>query len=929
MAKDFFSDVDFKSSVTLTSTDAGSAAAPELKLYRNSASPADADYLGQIKFQGENDNDQKVVYAKITAKISDASDTTEDGIIEIAHQKAGSNNISARFTSDALKLINGTGLEVADGLLTLGSTAVTSTAAELNILDGVTASTAELNILDGVTSTTAELNILDGCIANSGGLNALASITFGAVAANKAVTADANLDVASFRNVTLTGELDAATLDISGDADIDGTTNLDDVDIDGTVQIDGAVTVGVDDTGVDVKFFGATSGKYMLWDESADSLIVKDTVDAVNFKVNGGQGSDGQVLTSTGSGVAWEAAGGSPAGSNTQVQFNNSGSFGADADFCFDGTRLLLKNNDDVDLDAVSGSLITGGDGTGQHLAYNGNEITSKSDATTAGILYFNPDGGSVRTGTNTALTDFTIKGPLIVGEDDTGHDVKFFGATSGAYLLWDESADKLLTAGGAVVDIVKDKLLIGGTAVTTTAAELNTLDNVTAGTVSASKAVIADSNSDVSSAGHFVAQTGGADGGIVLGRAYGDYVGLRTAGMAEDSGDEYIIMSNGNHTFISAGGGTGNDEGDVYIRGGGNDSSCEIFLDTSENEVHITGQFGVPDGSVSAPAITFTSDKDSGIYLTSEDNSGGSTVPVVAIATGGTIRATFGDDIADFKNAKITTSDVIDINEVRADNGSATDPSFTFTDDGDTGWYRYGANSLARSVGGNEVWYCSDAGNNVFKTHSNATAYNYFLAGGAANSIIYMGDTGSNTTMGGIYTTGSGYFYTRAGSGWRTRQSSSEFRPYTDSAMTLGSSASRWVQLYADTATISTSDVNKKKDIVDTTLGLDFIKALRPVSYKWKKTDGGKDGVRDHQGFIAQEVKTILDAQSGTDASSQALWVDFSVTGEEEQLPDHDDPEKMVTYPAPTDQALRYEELIAPMVKAIQELEARVAAIE
>ena len=34
----------------------------------------------------------------------------------------------------------------------------------------------------------------------------------------------------------------------------------------------------------------------------------------------------------------------------------------------------------------------------------------------------------------------------------------------------------------------------------------------------------------------------------------------------------------------------------------------------------------------------------------------------------------------------------------------------------------------------------------------------------------------------------------------------------------------------------------------------------------KWKKTDGGKDGVRDHQGFIAQEVQTLLDAQSGTD---------------------------------------------------------------
>lgn len=44
----------------------------------------------------------------------------------------------------------------------VGGTAVTSTAAELNILDGVTATAAELNILDGVTATTAELNYVDG-----------------------------------------------------------------------------------------------------------------------------------------------------------------------------------------------------------------------------------------------------------------------------------------------------------------------------------------------------------------------------------------------------------------------------------------------------------------------------------------------------------------------------------------------------------------------------------------------------------------------------------------------------------------------------------------------------------------------------------------------------------------------------------------------
>jgi hypothetical protein len=54
----------------------------------------------------------------------------------------------------------------ASGTLTLGGTAVTSTAAELNILDGVTATAAELNILDGVTATTAELNYVDGVTSN-------------------------------------------------------------------------------------------------------------------------------------------------------------------------------------------------------------------------------------------------------------------------------------------------------------------------------------------------------------------------------------------------------------------------------------------------------------------------------------------------------------------------------------------------------------------------------------------------------------------------------------------------------------------------------------------------------------------------------------------------------------------------------------------
>ena len=59
-------------------------------------------------------------------------------------------------------------------------------------------------------------------------------ITAGTVAASKAVVVDANKDVASFRNVTLTGELDAATGDFSGDVDVDGTLEADAITVNGT-----------------------------------------------------------------------------------------------------------------------------------------------------------------------------------------------------------------------------------------------------------------------------------------------------------------------------------------------------------------------------------------------------------------------------------------------------------------------------------------------------------------------------------------------------------------------------------------------------------------------------------------------------------------------------------------------------------------------
>ena len=78
-------------------------------------------------------------------------------------------------------------------------------------------------------------------------------------------------------HVTITPNATVAnsTFAIAGNLDVDGTANLDAVDIDGAVQLDSTFTVGVDDTGYDVKFFGASSGAYFIYDQSEDQVEIR------------------------------------------------------------------------------------------------------------------------------------------------------------------------------------------------------------------------------------------------------------------------------------------------------------------------------------------------------------------------------------------------------------------------------------------------------------------------------------------------------------------------------------------------------------------------------------------------------------------------------------------------------------------------------
>ena len=107
----------------------------------------------------------------------------------------------------------------------VGGVAVTATAAELNLLDGVTATTAELNILDGVTATAAELNVLDGITATVTELNytdgvtsniqtqldAKASLTGSETLTNKTLTAPVINGAVSGDSLATQAEAEAGT----------------------------------------------------------------------------------------------------------------------------------------------------------------------------------------------------------------------------------------------------------------------------------------------------------------------------------------------------------------------------------------------------------------------------------------------------------------------------------------------------------------------------------------------------------------------------------------------------------------------------------------------------------------------------------------------------------------------------------------------
>ena len=279
----------------------------------------------------------------------------------------------------------------------------------------------------------------------------------------------------------------------SGSAGVDYTITFNGENSDGVLtwmededlfKFTDAVNVGVDDTGYDVKFFGASAGAYALWDESANLLDLRGATAAGpgHLKLTTGEltvvdadvlgkiefqaplESDGSDAILVGASIYAEADDTFAAGvNNTDLVFALGKTAAASEKFRFTADNEIGIAGANYGTD---GQVLTSG-GAGAAVAWESvtGAVTALNNATqselvTVGSTTTELDAEANLTFTGSALTCI---GTITVGVDGTGHDVKFFGDTASSYVLWDESEDSLVlnaatldlngTADGLILD--------------------------------------------------------------------------------------------------------------------------------------------------------------------------------------------------------------------------------------------------------------------------------------------------------------------------------------------------------------------------------------------------------------------------------------------------------------------------------------------
>lgn len=373
------------------------------------------------------------------------------------------------------------------------------------------------------------------------------------------------------------------------------------------------------------------------------------------------------------------------------------------------------------------------------------------------------------------------------------------------------------------------------------------------------------------------------------------------------------------------------------------------------------------PGGSQGAPSYTFNGDTDTGIFRGTVNN--------ISFTTGGTSRMALNE------------TDLILTVPVNVQDGSAATPSYRFFNDANTGFYRYASDQIGIACGGSLVGRFFNAGfimnGNIFTdltpsggtlhwylrtngsvlrnaigmsatesgsdSGSNLAFWNYTDAGAFKAQIfenerktnnnyfwgrLWVGQTGSTTipSLGFLNQTDCGLssFYTDqiefiTNSVHRFSITNNSILPAASGVYNLASGGLLMNTIYATNPVINTSDRTLKDEIEPCALGLDFIKQLKPVKYKWKNRtyeekyydEEAKEEktrtiqkihTRKNYGLIAQDVKETLD-ELKIDSNDAGFYIDCSYNE-----------------PGVNKLGLSYTQFIAPLIKAVQELSALVA---
>ena len=204
-----------------------------------------------------------------------------------------------------------------------------------------------------------------------------------------------------------------------------------------------------------------------------------------------------------------------------------------------DARAITTANTASIALDATG---VVELNSSGGALSIGNDNVDQTVNIATAGTRTLN-----IGIGDGTDITTTVVKGTLSVGVNDAGYDVVFYGDTASANMTWDTSVDDLILNGAARIVIPDGQLVLGSTAVGSTAAELNLLDGSAKST---SSITLADADAFIVIDGTTTKQIPASD----LATYITSEGAMNSFQLEDDSGDEVTINNANEIKFIGSG---------------------------------------------------------------------------------------------------------------------------------------------------------------------------------------------------------------------------------------------------------------------------------------------------------------------------------------------------------------------------------------